>query len=1154
MLELRDIVKAYRTSTLTQTALDGVSVAFRDNEFVAVLGQSGSGKTTMLNVVGGLDHVDDGDLVIDGVSTKDFKDRDWDAYRNNRIGFVFQSYNLIPHQSVLANVELALTLSGVSRAERRQRALSALEQVGLADHVGKRPSQLSGGQMQRVAIARALINDPEILLADEPTGALDSATSVQVMDLLREVARDRLVIMVTHNPELAHEYATRIVELADGSIVSDTDPFEPDAALERRAKAARRTRMGALTALALSFNNLMTKKGRTIMTSFAGSIGIIGIALILALANGVNGYIARTEEETLSSYPLQIERLGMDYTAILSQAADSSSASDLPSGAIGERRTLKDMFGSATTNDLAHLKTYLDHDGGGIDALTNAVEYRYDVTPQLYLPRGSGTTGTGGAPTQVNPDSAFSAFGALTQQSQMSVFQQLATDTSLYEDQYRLRSGRWPSGADELVVVLSPDGRITDATEYALGLRDHDELEAMMQTYASGQASGTAVASAASGAGASATASGSAATPSASASGTPSATPSATASTSPAERTLHDNDIIGRTLKLVPAYERYQHDEDRGVWVDKSDDASFMGSLVDDGEDVRVVGVVQAKDKQGSLSPGVYYTPALTSHLMEEADGADIVKDQLAHPSTDVFSGQSFADLAAGKGADSIDLSSLFTIDSTKLKSAFSVDSSKIDASALDLSGIDLSGISSEPLDLSGLDLTALQDADPQIDLSGIDLSSTSLADLATQYPELADVDYPTLISEALADGVIKDGASGKVSQMMTEVIAGFADYQVEHAAGADAADPSDDPDLATLTADYLAQPSVQKTISDTLGSDDVIDSARLTANLTEALGDDPAVADVSEGVREQLVTAIGQQVAEQVGSQITQALSASVQAAMSQAMTQMMTAVQQQIQTQVQAAMTRMTEQIPAAMTVDQSAFKDAFKLDMTPTELAELMSTLVTTDTPTYDTNLSDLGWADPANPSGVDIYPKDFESKDEVKTLLADYSSDQTAEGHKDRAITYTDVVGTLMSSVTRIVNIISWMLIAFVAISLVVSSIMIAIITYISVLERKKEIGILRAIGASKSDVRHVFNAETVIEGLLAGLLGVGITLLLCLPVNAIVNDRFGVYPIAQLPWTAGVVLILISVALTVLAGLIPSGKAAREDPVEALRSE
>lgn len=1147
MLELCDIVKAYRTSTLTQTALDGVTVSFRDNEFVAILGQSGSGKTTMLNVIGGLDHFDDGDLVIDGVSTKDFKDRDWDAYRNNRIGFVFQSYNLIPHQSVLANVELALTLSGVSRAERRERALAALDQVGLADHVGKRPGQLSGGQMQRVAIARALINDPEILLADEPTGALDSATSVQVMDLLRDVARDRLVVMVTHNPELAHEYATRIVELADGSIVSDTDPLAPGAPLERRARAARRTRMGALTALALSFNNLMTKKGRTIMTSFAGSIGIIGIALILALANGVNGYIARTEEETLASYPLQIERLGMDYTAILSQAADDSTASDLPSGAIGERRTLKDMFGSATTNDLAHLKTYLDHDGGGIDALTNAVEYRYDVTPQLYLPRGSGTTGPGGAPTQVNPDSAFSSFGALAQQSQMSVFQQLASDTSLYEDQYRLRSGRWPSGADELVVVLSPDGRITDAAEYALGLRDHAELEAMMQTYASGQAAGSPVASAVSGAGASATAS-------ASASATPSATPTAAGSASPAERTLHDNDLIGRTLKLVPAYERYQHDDDRGVWVDKSDDAAFMGSLVDHGEDVRVVGVVQAKDKQGSLAPGVYYTPALTKHLMQEADGADIVEAQLAHPGTDVFSGQSFTDLAAGKGADSIDLSSLFTIDSTRLKNAFSIDSSKIDASALDLSGVDLSGITSQPLDLSSLDLSALQDANPQIDLSGIDLSSTSLADLATKYPELAKIDYPTLISEALADGVIKDGASGKVSQVMTRVITGFADYQAQHAAGANASDTSDDPDLATLTADYLAQPSVQKTIFDTLRSDDVIDSARLTENLTKALGDDPAVSDVSADVRDQLVTAIGEQVAGQVGQQITSALSAAVQTAMNQAMTQMMTAVQQQIATQVQAAMSRMTQQIPAAMTIDESAFKEAFKLDMTPTALAELMSTLVTTDVPTYDTNLSDLGWADPANPSGIDIYPKDFKAKDEVKTLLADYNADQTAAGHKDRAITYTDVVGTLMSSVTRIVNIISWMLIAFVAISLVVSSIMIAIITYISVLERKKEIGILRAIGASKSDVRHVFNAETVIEGLLAGLLGVGITLLLCLPVNVIVNDRFGVHPIAQLPWTAGVVLVLISVGLTVLAGIIPSGKAAREDPVEALRSE
>jgi len=1136
MLELHEITKSYRTASFDQTALDGVSVSFRDNEFVAVLGQSGSGKTTMLNVIGGLDHFDSGDLVIDGISTKDYRSRDWDAYRNNRIGFVFQSYNLIPHQSVLANVELALTLTGVSRGERRRRALQALEEVGLADHVHKRPNQLSGGQMQRVAIARALINDPEILLADEPTGALDSTTSIQVMDLLREVAADRLVIMVTHNPELAHDYATRIVELADGRITSDTAPYNPTADDARVARPPRRTRMGPLTALSLSFSNLMTKKGRTLMTSFAGSIGIIGIALILALANGVNAYIARTEEETLSSYPLQIERLGMDYTAMIARAADTGTQEDLPDGVVGERGDVRNMFGSANSNDLASLKAYFDADGGGIGAHVNAIEYLYDVTPQLYLPVEEPSSKL---PTQVNPDSAFASFGAMTATMQMSAFRQLAADTGLYADQYDVAAGRWPTAYNELVLVLPEDGRMSDLTEYALGLREHSELEQLVQTYV-GNASGAM------------------AVPTAAPTATPSSTPTDggtdSTSDSTAERTYTYNDLIGRTLSLVPAHARYVYDADYQVWTDKSADAAFMSDLVADGETMTVVGIARAEGTQASLVPGVYYTPALTEHLVEQAADSDIVRAQLDNPEVDVFTGKTFAEEADTTGDTEFDISSLFTIDESQLRAAFQIDPDALDISGMDLSGIDLSGLDTTQMDFSGLDLSGLAGTQPNLDLSNLDLSSLSLTDLEQQFPQLADVDYVALITQALSDGVIKEGADAQVSAMMTSLIAGFTDYYGEHAAGEDPADPDDDPELGALVTDYLSQEEVQRTIADTLGSDEVIDSAKLTENLTAALGSDPAVADISDAVRDQLVAEIGSQVAAAVTGSITQALSSAVQQAMATAMSQMMTAIQTQITAQIEAATSQLATNFADAMSVDTDAFAQAFQLDMTPEELAELLSTLVSTEVATYESNLSALGWADLDNPSEIDIYPKDFESKDTVKQILEDYNAAQVAAGDDDKVITYTDVVGVLMSSVTRIVNIISWMLIAFVAISLVVSSIMIAIITYISVLERRKEIGILRAVGASRSDIRHVFNAETVIEGLMAGLMGVGITLLVALPLNAFIYGRFGVESIAQLPVRAGIILVLISVGLTVLAGLIPSGKAAREDPVEALRSE
>lgn len=1043
MLQLRNIRKAYTTGSFTQTALDDVSISFRDSEFVAILGPSGSGKTTLLNIIGGLDHYDTGDLVIDGISTKEYKDRDWDTFRNNRIGFVFQAYNLIPHQTILANVELALTLSGVSRAERRTRALDALRKVGLGDHVDKKPSQLSGGQMQRVAIARALINDPEILLADEPTGALDSKTSVQIMDLLTEIANDRLVIMVTHNPELAERYATRIVNLADGVIRSDSDPFDP-APEDMRAskKQVRRTSMSFLTALSLSWNNLLTKKGRTLMTAFAGSIGIIGIAAILSLANGVNSYIANVEEETLSEYPLSIENQGFDMTSLMtmgmgaqggsSSSGDSqdagqtgSSNGDAASGTVGESKMVTGMFGSIGSNDLASLKEYLDNGDSGIDQYVNSIEYGYSITPQLF------SSDTEDGVRQVNPDKSFSSigFGSATStngimSSMMStnVFYEMPSDPDLYQDQYNVVAGTWPQSYNDIVLVLTPNGKVSDFMLYTMGLRDHSELDDMVRAFANEEE----------------------------------------VNAPDDYMTLTYDQLMGVTFKLVAATDYYQYDSDYHVWKNKSDDDDYMRDLVNSGEDVHICGIVKPKAgaKITSLQTGFYYTSDMVSHIIDEAADSQIVKDQLADSATNVFTGKSFVEEADAEDS-SFDMSSLFTIDGNKLQAAFQIDP---DALSVDMSSLDLSGATS--------DLPAAPEMDPsEFQVSG----------------------QPAINKEAAA------------ALMATVEKDYFAYYSEQVQQGKPA--PSFN--------EYFATERAQKLISDAL----------------------PGIIDTSE-----------------MQAEFAQKIQAYLQATMSSYINQVVSAMQ----TQMQAAMTQVMGQLSAnmatAMHVDESAFADAFQMNMDEKELTELMMSLMSSETTSFDGNLNKLGYADYAKPASIDIYPKDFESKQSVIDILDGYNDKMKAEGEDDKAVSYTDIVGALMSSVTTIVNMISYVLVAFVAISLVVSSIMIGVITYISVLERKKEIGILRSIGASKGDIGRVFNAETVIVGLVAGLIGIGVTALGCIPANAIVYALFDVPNVAILPWQAAVILVAISVFLTFLSGLIPSSAASRKDPVEALRSE
>ncbi len=1137
MLELKEIIKAYQTANLVQVALNKVSVAFRDNEFVAVLGQSGSGKTTMLNVIGGLDRFQSGDLVIDGISTKDYKARDWDAYRNNRIGFVFQAYNLIPHQSVLANVELALTLSGVSRSERRKRALDALTRVGLAEHVHKKPSQMSGGQMQRVAIARALINDPEILLADEPTGALDSKTSVQVMDLLRDVARDRLVIMVTHNPELAHQYATRIVELADGSIVADSDPFVPAAEDRREAKPARRTSMGFLTALSLSANNLMTKKGRTLMTSFAGSIGIIGIAAILALANGTNAYIARTEEETLGSYPLTIQKTGVDMTAALSvSASDSAKAKTAPDGKVGvsDMRTFADTIRDAKTNDLASLKVFLDNNGGGIETMTNAIEYDYDVVPQIYQ------SDTSKATVQVSPDQSMKQMeagfgsGAFSSMMVTNPFYQMPATTSLYTSAYTVVAGNWPTGANQVVLVLDEDGNIPNLFEYTLGLKDHKEFDDLMRQYYQGVLGGKPQSGAQSG--------------------------------TTNDATYDYSTILGTTFRRINAFDKYTWDDTYKVWTDRSSDADYMKKLVDGGQELTIAGIVKPNsDKGGALRQGIAYTPALTYQMIEEATASPIVKAQRAKPDVDVFTGKTFKELADNQQSQSggFDMSSLFTVDESKLSAAFQIDPSKLqmdlsgmDFSGLDLSGMDFSGLDMSGLDLSSIDLSALS-AQPGMQSgmqSGMafDLSSLDLGELSKDLPQLANVDFQTIIRSALADGAVKEGAADYLSAQASQIAQGFQEYaqkQIEEGGTTD---------FATLASSYFSQPEVMEQLRAAVSSDQVVDADKLAANLTKALGNDPALAQIGTDVSTQVMNAISAQIAAQLGTTLTQGVSAVIgqvmQEAMTNAMTTMMTQLSDAIGQQMNTVMTQFATNMSSAFSMDPNAFAEAFHSNVDEKSLAALMATMFSTNVPTLETNLRTLGWADIASPSNISIYPRSFADKDKVKDVLDTYNKDNEAAGATDKVITYSDVMGTLMSSVTKIVDIISWLLIAFVSISLVVSSIMIAIITYISVLERRKEIGILRSIGASKGDVSRVFNAETVIEGFLAGAIGVGVTYGLCAIANGIAYSSFNVENIAQLSPLTALTLVAVSVGLTVIAGIIPAARASRQDPVEALRSE
>lgn len=1173
MLQIKNISKTYKTGNLVQRALDDVSLNLRDNEFVAILGPSGSGKTTLLNIIGGLDRYDSGDLIINGISTKKYKDRDWDSYRNHTVGFVFQSYNLIPHQTVLANVELALTISGISGKERRERAIKALEEVGLGDQLHKKPNQMSGGQMQRVSLARALVNNPDILLADEPTGALDSETSIQVMDLLKEVAKDRLVVMVTHNPELAYQYATRIVKVKDGKLLKDSDPYEiPEGEAPVPVhKNMGKSSMSFLTALSLSFNNLKTKKARTILVSFAGSIGIIGIAMILSLSHGVNQYIEDMEEKTMSEYPLQITKTTTNMMSLSADMMTNQKSSSDTDGKVEEMQILNQMVSGTEYNDLKSLKAYLESGKSDIKNQTKAIEYDYGITPQIYLREEDGKV------RQVCPDQTVSSLSgsssmmlAMMGSSGMEQFHALPENDALYKDQYDVKAGHWPENEHQCVVVLTKDGRLYDMTLYSLGLKSGEELDKILDAVADDK----------------------------------------TVETSDKLETFDYDDFLGIKLKLVNASDYYVYDNEFSVWKDKSDNDKYIENLVKDGEDLEVVGVVQPKDGEDitMLTAGVSYPASLVNHVIEEASKSKIVKAQIKNKKKNVFNGKAFDDPDDENG---LNMEDFFKVDEEAFKNAFKVDTSKMNMDSSIFSDMDFSDV-----DLSDLvDGDALADAMPSFSekdfqdiLKGVsvNLTQNSLAEL---FNTLLDGykksvgDNPETDITGLTDGLkqflTSDDTIAYLSKKLKEILGPELDEVLTKDLLKDfmmrvmedyqefASKQKDPNDFETNFRAYLETDAVDRILSEELVSlKDKLSSVEITDDQLKEIMTDLANGyedyakknnlaqpdKILDAFLKYVSSDSGQKVLLHYAGQIvdTKTLQANLQKKMadvmgdfsdeltdqiSSAMGKVMGQISSSLQKSMGSAMTSMMDNMQDIFSIDPDAFAKAIQMNMSEEDLQELMTSLMTKGSASYEDNLNKMGYADETDPQTISIYPVDFDSKQVVDQILQDYNDDMTNSGQDDKVISYTDLVGVMMSSVTSIVNMISYVLIAFVAISLVVSSIMIGVITYISVLERRKEIGILRAIGASKGNVGAVFNAETFIIGLLAGVIGIAITIIAIFPTNYIIHTVSGNADVnAALPIGAAFVLIALSVVLTLLGGLIPANKASKSDPVTALRTD
>ena len=1102
MLQIKNISKQYKTGDLVQDALKDVSLNFRDNEFVSILGPSGSGKTTLLNIIGGLDRYDSGDLIINHVSTKNYKDRDWDSYRNHTIGFVFQSYNLIMHQTVLSNVELALTIGGISKKERKARALKALDEVGLKEQAHKKPNQMSGGQMQRVAIARALVNNPDILLADEPTGALDTETSVQVMELLKKVAKDRLVIMVTHNPELAEEYSTRIVKLKDGKVTDDSDPFILDVKdmIEPEHKNLGKAKMSIFTAFALSFNNLLTKKARTLLTSFAGSIGIIGIALILSLSTGFQNYIDKIQEDTLTSYPLTITSETADTTSMLLSMV-SERGESTGKDTVRERQYISNMFSKIGTNDLTSFKKYLEKNENKVDEMVNLVDYQYSVSPMIY------TIDCNEEVTQLNPSTMMASMmgtsSPMMSMSSMSssVFTEMLDDPGTIHSQYDVLAGRWPKKYDEVILVLPEPNGMPDLLVYSLGLRDDKELIDMVSKIMAGE--------------------------------------KVEETNEPLEWTYEE--LLDLQLRLVNPTDKYKYNETYKVYEDMSTDASYMQKVYDEALELKIVGVVCAKEgnSTGSLMSGVNYTKELTEYVIEQASESEIVKKQLADREVDVFSGKRFDDESQDAG---LDFQDMISVDTEMLSSAFGTTVSEKDISNM------TEGYIGEISKAITADNTNAKKA---VSDTFITFATNMLNEYIT-----ANANPTTgiaMIQMSQVDGVVnafmaKESSQQALANLEAAYLVPKATYQAMYTEF-----------LKGMLQGVITIQNVQKPENNQGGT---------AGSMTPGGGNSGATGDTAGTVQEiqtregvqpggsgQDMTAMLHQAAvEQIVVGVVS--QEAIATAIDQLATGMTEAVMQKtILSKVGELSGKLVSTIATSFNVDQEKIAGAFKFDMTEEEIARLMQTMTASSVEkNADTNLLSLGYQEIDKPTSISFYFKDFESKERFLDFLDGYN-DKMEKEDDEKVIKYTDLTGILMSSVKTIVDSVSYVLIAFVSISLIVSSIMIGIITYISVLERTKEIGVLRAIGASKKNISSIFNAETFIVGLCAGLLGIGVTASLVPPINYIIHSLTGNMDInAVLPIRAAIVLVILSIILTLIGGLIPSRQAAKKDPVLALRSE
>ncbi len=1060
MLSLKNIVKNYKMGDTEVKALKGVSVDFRENEFVSILGQSGCGKTTMLNIIGGLDRYDDGDLIISGVSTKKYKDRDWDTYRNHKIGFVFQSYNLIPHQSVLANVELALTLSGVSKSERRKRAIEVLEKVGLGDQLKKKPNQMSGGQMQRVAIARALVNNPDILLADEPTGALDSETSVQIMEILHEISKDKLIIMVTHNPELAEQYSNRIIKLVDGKIVDDSNPFTNEEQLKNAPEKVKKTSMSFPTALSLSLNNLMTKKGRTILTAFAGSIGIIGIALILSLSNGVQEYIDDIQTETMSSYPLAIETNTTDMTAFMSSSMTShvnNITKERDYNRIYTNNRLGDMFTmmyqETNVNDLKSFKEFLEDEESGVKENTTNIEYSYGITLQVFADDTENIK-------QVNPSNVMDeiGFGAVSGMMDLTslmssssagttnVFQELTDSQTMFDAKYELIAGEIPDNYDEAVLIVDKYNEVTDYTLYSLGLREIDDLREAVRDMMQKKEDVEEI---------------------------------------EGGKDYSFDEFLDLTFRVVDNTAFYEKNED-GVWIDKRDDAEFMANVLDESLQLKIVGIIRMKEESSSSISGIIgYKKELMEYISNRVNDSEIVKEQQENQDYDVFTGLPFDGTEAG--------------DEAIAKAEKEAEERQKEAEEL---------------------MAQMEAAKEQAATQGG-------FDIGTLTPEQQAAIFAQLTPEEQA----------MLAQMSPEEQAAyFATMQTTPAPSVDisALTPEQQAMLSEMSPEEQAAYMAQLTPL-VLGSQSITeDEYLMLCMLSET--ERSAYANMSVEERDAYFAKYKNG---ELKIKFTPVTNNSENTNVDMSSMMDMSGID----------LSQLTDEQLAYF----SSMSDEEKEEMMKLYTQQAVKSSVVSSSTYYD-NITNLGVIDLSKPSSILIYPIDFEAKENITNLISDYNTRMEENGEENKVITYTDMVGMLMSSVTDIIDAISYILIAFVAISLIVSSIMIGIITYISVLERTKEIGILRSIGASKKDISRVFNAETIIVGLVSGAIGIGITVLLNIPINIIIENITDIAGLSVLPPVAGVVLIAISVALTLIAGLFPSGVAAKKDPVVALRTE